>query len=102
VWHADAGRRSLVYSSLSVRLRLQAYTHSVDGAYYDRCRCWTLKYGTGIYAVLSRRRTKDLQAHTAFGLLRAFAETENFWAVKLIFYTGTAGIPGVVGWSGGL
>jgi hypothetical protein len=53
--------------------------------------------GPAFYAVLSRRRTKDLQAHTAFGLLRAFAETENFWAVKLIFYTGTAGIPGVVG-----
>ena len=56
--------------------------------------------GPAFYAVLSRRRTKDLQAHTAFGLLRAFAETENFWAVKLIFYTGTAGIPGVVGWLG--
>ena len=33
--------------------------------------------GPAFYAVLSRRRTKDLQAHTAFGLLRAFAETDN-------------------------
>ena len=73
-WPQIAGIQQFVGSAGFASL----YTHSVDdGAYYDRCRCWTLKYGTGIYAVLSRRRTKDLQAHTAFGLLRAFAETNN-------------------------
>src|ERR1700722_20786785 len=44
-WPQIAGIQQFVGSAGFASL----YTHSVDdGAYYDRCRCWTLKYGTGI------------------------------------------------------